>query len=81
MVPVQIFTKSGYLHDGLENWLEGWQKRGWRTRDDREVSNKNQWQELKQLKMRFPLSVISISSANPLCKLEEAKELAREFEN
>jgi ribonuclease HI len=79
-VPVEIFTKSGYFRDGMENWLEGWKKRDWRTREDREVSNKRQWQELDKLQDKFSLTVMSVSGESPLCRMLEVKELAREFE-
>lgn len=79
-VPVQIFTKSGYFRDGMENWLAGWKKRNWSTRDDKSVSNKLQWQELDRLQQHFPLSVVSVSGETALCKMLEVKELAREFE-
>ncbi len=79
-LPVQIYTKSGYFRDGMENWLSGWQKRGWRTKEDREISNKTQWQELALLQERFSPAVMLVSGEEPLCKIQEAKELAREFE-
>lgn len=79
-ISVQIFTKSGYLRDGLERWLEGWKKRDWRTRDDKVISNRDQWLELSVLKEKYVLSVVLVSDEDALCKMQEAKELAREFE-
>ena len=50
------------------------------TREGREVSNREQWQELSRLldshKVRFTLD----DRDNPLCHMLEAKLLAKEFE-
>ena len=78
-VPVYVYTRSGYLRDGLETWIHGWRKRNWRTREGEKISNIDQWQELAAYKDRYNLHVIKVSDAEPICHLLEAKELAREL--
>jgi ribonuclease HI len=79
-LPVVIHTRSGYLRDGLETWLEGWQKREWRTREGEDISNGEQWRELAGLKKLFEMQVTAVSVETPPCHTLEAKEIAREFE-
>lgn len=79
-IPVYIYTRSGYLRDGLEVWLDGWQKRNWLTREGTEVSNVDLWRQLSELKEKYSIKIIPVSSENPPCHLQEAKELAREFD-
>lgn len=79
-IPVYIYTRSGYLRDGLEVWLEGWRTRNWLTRDGTAVSNVELWRQLSKLKEKYSIKIISVSSENPPCQLQEAKELAREFD-
>jgi ribonuclease HI len=79
-IPVYIHTRSGYLRDGLDSWIDGWRNRNWLTRDGNAVSNVEQWRKLAELKEKYPIKVMSVSSENPPCHLQEAKELAREFE-
>ncbi len=78
-VPVYIYTTSGYLCDGANDWLSGWVKRGWMTREGKEVSNKEQWQELKSFIDIFDVRVLHAEKNALPCLLQEAKELAREY--
>ncbi|MBM9605829.1 ribonuclease HI [Desulfopila inferna] len=80
VLPINIYTRSGYLRDGLETWVEGWRKRGWRTREGADISNGKQWRELANLKEVFEIHVAAVSSEEPPCHLLAAKEIAREFE-
>lgn len=45
-VKVQLTTDSKYVMDGIESWLKGWQKRGWKTADNKPVKNIDLWQRL-----------------------------------
>jgi ribonuclease HI len=80
VLPVVVHTRSGYLRDGLQTWLEPWRKRGWQTREGKEVSNKEQWMELARLRQKFAMTVVDVPEQNPSCHSQEAKELAREYE-
>lgn len=80
VLPVQVFTSSGYIKDGATSWLPGWEKRGWLTRDAKDVANKEKWQQLAALQKRYDVSYHLTDKRNPLCYMLEAKELAKEFE-
>lgn len=42
----RIFTDSEYVMKGMTEWIEGWQKRGWKTAAKKPVLNQDLWQEL-----------------------------------
>lgn len=79
LLPVHVYTTSGYLSDGAGNWLGQWRGRGWLTREGREVSNRNEWQQLAGLLDRLPVTFHLIDKAEPPCHLAAAKEMAKEL--
>ncbi|MCB0043962.1 MAG: ribonuclease HI [Caldilineaceae bacterium] len=44
--PVELYTDSSYLRDGITKWVHGWQRNGWRTAGKKPVKNQDLWQEL-----------------------------------
>ena len=79
-VPVTVYTTSGYLRDGVHSWLAGWQQRGWMTSQGKEVGNRDLWQRLAVLVGRFSVDIQVVTRKNGFCLLQEAKELAREWQ-
>ena len=43
---VTLSTDSVYVRDGITKWVHGWQKKGWRTADNKPVKNVELWQAL-----------------------------------
>ena len=54
-VPVQIYTDSKYVQQGISQWIHGWKKNGWRTSDKKPVKNADLWQHLDQLAQQFEI--------------------------
>ena len=51
---IEIHTDSEYLINGITIWIKNWQKNNWRTKDKRDVLNKDLWQELlEEMEKRF----------------------------
>lgn len=48
-VPVRIFCANDYVVEGATSWLTAWQARAWRTKDGKEVGNRDLWEELAPL--------------------------------
>jgi len=46
---VLITTDSTYLKDGITQWISGWKKNGWKTKDKALVKNIDLWKRLDQL--------------------------------
>ncbi len=44
--PVTIVTDSKYVMDGIEKWLPGWKRKGWRTAAGQPVKNRELWEAL-----------------------------------
>lgn len=47
--PVYFYTDSTYLIRGITQWIWGWKKRGWKTAEGGEVSNRDIWEELAKV--------------------------------
>jgi ribonuclease HI len=43
---VSLYTDSKYVLQGFTEWLPGWQKKGWKTSDNKPVKNVDLWQAL-----------------------------------
>lgn len=78
-LPVHLYTSSGYLKDGAIDWLRGWERNGWKTREGKEVSNKEEWQELNLQLQEYSVSLHVIDKEKAPCYSQEAKELAIEW--
>ena len=48
---VDLYTDSDYLRLGIEKWMEGWVKRGWKRKQGK-LANQELWQELLQLNQK-----------------------------
>jgi len=43
---VALTTDSQYVKQGINQWLEGWKRNGWKTASRQPVKNKDLWQAL-----------------------------------
>lgn len=43
---VDIHTDSQYVKNGMENWIHGWKRNGWRTAAKQPVKNEMLWKAL-----------------------------------
>lgn len=46
---VRLITDSSYVKQGIETWIHGWKRNGWRTSDKKPVKNADLWQALDEL--------------------------------
>ena len=46
---VAIHTDSQYVKNGIQSWIHGWKKNGWKTADRKPVKNAELWRELDAL--------------------------------
>ncbi len=46
-VPVDLYTDSTYVRDGITKWLPGWKARGWMTAAKKPVKNQDLWERLE----------------------------------
>jgi ribonuclease HI len=43
---VVLHTDSQYVRNGITQWLTGWKKNGWKTKDKKAVKNADLWKAL-----------------------------------
>jgi ribonuclease HI len=43
---IEIYTDSKYLKQGITQWMHGWRRRNWQTRQGSAVKNQELWMEL-----------------------------------
>lgn len=43
---VELHVDSAYVMNGIQKWLPGWKRNGWRTADKKPVKNAELWREL-----------------------------------
>lgn len=48
-VPVDLYTDSSYVIQGITRWVHGWRRRGWVKQDGQPVLNRDLWEELHRL--------------------------------
>lgn len=46
---IEVYADSEYLIKGITIWIKNWQRNNWRTKDKREVLNKDLWEKLLEL--------------------------------
>ncbi len=52
---VELFSDSEYVLKGLNEWLDAWKARGWRTAARKPVKNDDLWRTLDSLRQRHSL--------------------------
>jgi ribonuclease HI len=45
---VQIVTDSQYVKNGIQSWMAGWKRNGWKTAAKKPVMNQDLWVELDE---------------------------------
>ena len=46
---IELVTDSSYLKDGIEKWIHGWKKNGWKTSAKKPVKNQELWMKIDTL--------------------------------
>ena len=46
---VEIVTDSTYLKNGMQSWLVGWKRKGWKNSKGKPVKNQDLWRQLDAL--------------------------------
>ncbi len=51
--PIEFYTDSEYLKNGITNWIRGWQRNGWKTASGDPVQNQDLWMRLHELTQKY----------------------------
>jgi len=47
-VPVELYTDSVYVKDGITKWIHAWKAKGWKTAAKKPVKNQDLWRALDE---------------------------------
>ena len=77
---VEMHTDSAYLINGITQWVHGWEKNGWLTKEGEPVLNRDLWQFLvemvRALKLRKNIVWKKVSGHSGLRGNERVDEIA-----
>lgn len=48
---VRVHTDSQYVQKGIQEWVQGWKRKGWKTSTGQPVKNRDLWEALDRLAM------------------------------
>ena len=73
---VVVTTDSEYCVKGLNEWMDGWKRRGWRKADKSPVANRDLWEMLDAHRSRLSLRAQWIRGHNEHPENERCDRLA-----
>ncbi len=74
---VRLHTDSTYLKNGITEWLNKWQRNGWKTANKKPVKNVELWQRLEAAAERHDISWFWVRGHSGHPENERVDELAR----
>lgn len=76
---VSLHTDSRYVEQAFNaNWLDKWQKNGWRSANKKAVKNKDLWQTLLKLTQEHEINWAWVKGHNGNTENERCDELANQ---
>jgi ribonuclease HI len=76
---IEIHTDSSYLINGITKWIKGWQKNAWKTKEKKDVLNKDLWQKLSSVIDGKKIDWKHVSGHAGVVGNERADKIATEF--
>lgn len=73
---VDLYSDSKYVIEGITRWVEGWQKRGWKTAAKKPVLNEDLWRELIDAAARHKITWHWVKAHNGHPENERVDRLA-----
>jgi len=74
---VDVYTDSQYVQKGITQWVFAWQKKGWKTADNKAVKNEDLWRRLIEAAQRHQVSWHWVRGHDGHEENERADALAR----
>ncbi|MFW5991974.1 MAG: ribonuclease HI [Halanaerobiaceae bacterium] len=75
---VRIFSDSNYVIKGIQDWINNWKKKGWKTAGNNPVKNKDLWMELDKLTDKYMIEFEKVKGHSGDKYNEIVDTLARE---
>lgn len=75
---VEVYSDSSYVVNAFnQNWIESWQKRGWKTSDNKPVENQDLWRLLLITMRKHDVSFHKVPGHQDHAENNRCDELAR----
>jgi len=74
---VRLVTDSQYLVKGMTEWVEGWQRKGWRNSKKEAVANRDLWERLLESAAQHQIDWQWVKGHAGHAENERCDELAR----
>ena len=75
---VEVYSDSTYVVNAFnQNWIESWQKRGWKTSDNKPVENQDLWRLLLITMRKHDVSFYKVPGHQDHAENNRCDELAR----
>ena len=74
---ITLVTDSAYVKNGVESWIHGWKRNGWKTAGRKPVKNVDLWQRLDEAQARHDVAWVWVKGHAGHPENERADELAR----
>ena len=74
-----LYTDSEYVMKGMTEWIEGWQRKGWKTANKKPVLNQDLWQELLKFSEGFDIQWSHVRGHSGVELNERCDEIANSF--
>ena len=75
---VEVYSDSTYVVNAFnQNWIESWQKRGWKTSDNKPVENQDLWRLLLITMRKHDVSFHKVPGPQDHAENNRCDELAR----
>lgn len=75
---VDITTDSQYVKNGINSWIKGWKKNGWRTSAKKPVKNVDLWQRLDEAVQKHHVTWHWVKGHSGHPENERCDDLARD---
>lgn len=73
--PATLYTDQEYLSKGMNEWLAGWIKRGWKTSSNEPVKYADKWQELQKLADQKTVYFVFVKNREGDPQFERTKQI------
>ena len=55
-ISVDLYTDSKYVIQGINEWIEGWKSKDWKTANKKPVKNVDLWRQLDLLNNKYSVT-------------------------
>ena len=55
-ISIDLYTDSKYVIQGINDWIDGWKSKGWKTSGKKPVKNIELWKQLDTLNQKYSVN-------------------------